>query len=60
MRLKKFLALVKQYNINVPITMHYEYDLGGAENGLRTIKMDKKEIISAMKKDLALLKTWLA
>ncbi len=57
---KKFLALIKQYNINVPITMHYEYDLGGAENGLRTIKMDKKEIISAMKKDLALLKTWLA
>ncbi len=56
---KKFLALVKQFNINVPITMHFEYDLGGAENGLRNIKMDKKDIIDAMKRDLALLKTWL-
>jgi sugar phosphate isomerase/epimerase len=56
---KKFLQLLKQYNINVPITMHFEYDLGGAENGLRNPKIDKKEIILAMKKDLALLKTWL-
>jgi L-ribulose-5-phosphate 3-epimerase len=57
---KKFLQLLKQYNINVPITMHFEYDLGGAENGSKTIKIDKNEIISTMKKDLTLLKTWLA
>lgn len=56
---KKYLQLLKQYNINVPITMHFEYDLGGAENGLRTIKIDKKVILNAMKKDLTLLKTWL-
>ncbi len=56
---KKYLPLLKQYNINVPITMHFEYDLGGAENGAKTIKIDKKEVVSAMKKDLALLKTWL-
>jgi sugar phosphate isomerase/epimerase len=56
---KKYLQLVKQYNINVPITMHFEYDLGGAENGMRTVKIDKKVILDAMKKDLILLKTWL-
>lgn len=56
---KKYLQLIKQYNINVPITMHFEYDLGGAENGKKTITIDKQEIISAMKKDLKLLKTWL-
>lgn len=56
---KKYLQLLKQYNINVPITMHFEYDLGGAENGLRTIKIDKKVVLDAMKKDLTLLKTWL-
>ena len=39
--------------------MHFEYDLGGAENGAKIIKIDKKEVISAMKKDLSLLKTWL-
>ena len=57
---RKYLQLLKQYNINVPITMHFEYDLGGAENGSKTIKIDKNEITSAMRKDLALLKTWLA
>ncbi len=57
---KKYLQLLKQYNINVPITMHFEYELGGAENGSKTIKIDKKLILDAMKKDLALLKTWLA
>lgn len=56
---KKYLQLLKQYKINLPITMHFEYDLGGAENGLRTIKIDKKVILDAMKKDLTLLKTWL-
>jgi hypothetical protein len=40
--------------------MHFEYDLGGAENGLRNIKIDKKDILAAMKKDLTLLKTWLS
>ena len=57
---KKYLQLLKQYKINVPITMHFEYDLGGAENGLRSIKIDKKVILDAMRKDLILLKSWLA
>lgn len=56
----KFLALVKQYKLNVPITMHFEYDLGGAENGAKVISIDKKEILMAMKKDLTLLKEWLS
>jgi L-ribulose-5-phosphate 3-epimerase len=56
---KLFFPLVKQYNLNVPLTMHFEYDLGGAENGSKNPKIDTKEIIVAMKRDLALLKTWL-
>lgn len=56
---KLLLQLIKQYQLNVPITMHFEYDLGGAENGSRTPSIDPKEIISAMKRDLALLKSWL-
>ncbi len=54
-----FFQLVKQYNINVPLTMHFEYDLGGAENGSKIPKIDTKEITLAMKRDLVLLKTWL-
>ena len=56
---KLFFPLVKQYNLNVPLTMHFEYDLGGAENGSKNPKIDTKEITAAMKRDLILLKTWL-
>lgn len=56
---KLFLQLIKQYKLKVPITMHFEYALGGAENGSRTPTIDTKEIISAMKRDLILLRSWL-
>lgn len=47
-----YFKLLKQYNINVPISMHYEYDMGGAEHGDREIKISKKEVFQTMKKDL--------
>ena len=40
--------------------MHYEYPLGGAENGAKTISMKKEEVLSSMKNDLELLKKLLA
>ena len=42
------------YNIkiNVPVSLHLEYDLGGAEKGHKTISVDKKVVFNAMKKDL--------
>ena len=56
---KLFFQLVKQYNLRVPLTMHFEYDLGGAEHGDKNPKIDTKEIIKAMKRDLVLLKAWI-
>jgi len=56
---KLLLQLIKQYQLNVPITMHFEYDLGGAENGSSTPSIAPKEIISAMRRDLTLLRSWL-
>lgn len=56
---KKYFQLLKQFQINVPITIHYEYDLGGAENGSRNPKIDKNQILSAMQKDLSLVRAWL-
>lgn len=54
-----YFSLLKKYNINVPISLHLEYDIGGAEHGATTIKMDKKEIFSTMTKDLDYIKeTW--
>lgn len=49
---KKFFRLLKDYNINVPFSMHCEYDLGGAEKGNKQISIDPQLVFNAMKKDL--------
>lgn len=53
---KSYFALLKQYNINVPISLHFEYPLGGAEHGAFDIKVDKKVVFDAMRKDLKWLR----
>lgn len=57
---KKYLEVLKPYDFKVPITMHYEYPLGGAENGAKKLTISKEELVVAMKKDLNLFKQWLA
>lgn len=52
---KRYFALLKLYKINVPVSLHLEYDLGGAEKGSSQITMDKIKIYTYMKKDLAFL-----
>ncbi len=52
----RYLSLLKKYKINVPISLHLEYDLGGAEHGATNLSIDKKEVFKQMKKDLAFLK----
>ncbi|MFD2588695.1 sugar phosphate isomerase/epimerase family protein [Croceitalea marina] len=53
---KRYFSLLKEYGINVPVSLHLEYDLGGAEHGATEITMDKKEVFSKMKKDLTFLR----
>lgn len=53
---KKYFELYKTLNIEAPVSIHYEYDLGGAEHGDKKPKMDKKEIYSWLKKDITFLK----
>ena len=48
-----YFKLLKKYNVDVPVTLHIEYDLGGAQSGATSITIDRKEVFSAMKKDLA-------
>ena len=56
---ERYFALLKKYDINVPVSLHLEYGLGGAEHGASEITMDKEEVFTLMKKDLAFLrKTW--
>jgi sugar phosphate isomerase/epimerase len=57
---KKYFVLLKQLNISGPVSVHYEYPLGGAESGAKMITMKREEIITAMKKDLITLKNLLS
>lgn len=55
----KIFKLIKQYNIACPVTLHFEYPLGGAETGARTTTMPRHEIAALMKKDLLSLRNYL-
>ena len=55
---KRFFTLLKKYKINVPISIHTEYDLGGAEHGEHPT-IDKKEVFRRIKMDLDFIRrTW--
>ncbi|WP_339339976.1 hypothetical protein [Croceitalea sp. MTPC6] len=42
-----------------PVSLHLEYDLGGAEHGDPKITIDKEDVFNQMKKDLTFLReTW--
>jgi len=56
---KGYLNALKLYGIGVPVSMHYEYPLGGAEHGGTTLAIERKEVISAMQKDLSAFKVLL-
>ncbi len=50
-----YFKLLKKYNIQVPVTLHFEYPLGGAEHGARELEgMSQTEVVRAMKRDLQL------
>ncbi|GIZ10144.1 sugar phosphate isomerase/epimerase [Flavobacterium sp. UMI-01] len=54
-----YFKLLKKHGLTPPVSLHLEYDLGGAEKGNQTIKIDKKIVFDAMKKDLrAVQKLW--
>jgi L-ribulose-5-phosphate 3-epimerase len=40
--------------------MHFEYPLGGIENGAKQITVSKDEVMKAMKRDLVLFKGMLS
>lgn len=58
--LKQYFRLVKQYNIDGPISLHFEYPLGGADKGAKRLTIKKEKVIDAMRRDVGILKSWLA
>lgn len=57
---KTYFSLLKQYNITGPMSIHYEFPLGGAEAGKRQLTVAKDAVLEAMKTDLETLKRLLA
>ncbi|WP_158977046.1 sugar phosphate isomerase/epimerase [Cellulophaga sp. L1A9] len=54
---KSYFLLLKKYGLtNIPISLHCEYDLGGAEHGKKEITLPKTEVFKRIKKDLDFLK----
>ena len=49
---KTYFKLLKSFKIKVPISLHYEYPMGGAEHGSDSVKIDKQVIFDYMKRDL--------
>lgn len=55
---REFFTRLKKLGVknNIPLCIHYEYDLGGAEKGSRRITISSEAVIGAMKKDLDYIK----
>jgi len=56
---EKYFQLLKNLNIHQPISVHAEYDLGGAEHGVRKLTISPEKVITALKQDLNRLKNLL-
>jgi sugar phosphate isomerase/epimerase len=58
--LKKFFELKNKFSVSGPLSLHFEYPLGGAESGERTISIQADEVKNKMKKDLTYLRPFLS
>lgn len=56
----KYFSLLKEIPFNGPVCLHFEYPLGGAEDGAKTITIAPEEVFKAMRRDLELARKWLA
>jgi hypothetical protein len=44
--------MVAETDFNGPLQLHFEYALGGANNGARQITIPREQVLATMKKDL--------
>ncbi|WP_298764101.1 sugar phosphate isomerase/epimerase [uncultured Polaribacter sp.] len=53
---KRYFKLLKKYNINVPVSLHVEHDLGGAEKGRANFTIPEKEVYRRIQQDINYVK----
>ncbi|TDH24672.1 twin-arginine translocation signal domain-containing protein [Segetibacter sp. 3557_3] len=57
---EQFFDLAKRYQLSGPMSIHFEYPLGGAETGKKQLSIAKEDVFSAMERDLNTLKKMLS
>ena len=56
----QFFGMVAETDFNGPLQLHFEYPLGGANNGARTLTVPRDQVLATMKKDLSAVRGHLA
>jgi sugar phosphate isomerase/epimerase len=56
---QEFFTMVKQSGFHGPLQIHYEYPLGGANNGKTQLTMPQEQVFAAMKRDVLKLRGYL-
>jgi len=55
----RYFQIIQQQNIAGDFTLHFEYELGGADTGAFKLTVSPEVVLSAMKRDLSVLKGWI-
>jgi len=58
-RFPEFFRMVAAAHFSGPLQLHFEYPLGGANEGQRTLTIPREQVFSAMRRDLQQLRSWL-
>jgi sugar phosphate isomerase/epimerase len=58
-RFPEFFRMVAAWGFSGPLQLHFEYPLGGSEEGKGELTGSKQEVFRAMKQDLAQLRSYL-
>lgn len=53
---KTYFQILKKANLQVPVSLHIEYPMGGAEHGATRLAIPRNDLFLAMKRDLLRLK----
>ena len=59
-RFQQFFAMLAKTGFHGPLQLHFEYPLGGADQGKTKLTMQPSEVFAAMKRDLRQLRGFLA
>jgi hypothetical protein len=58
-RFPQFFTMLRDARFSGPLQLHFEYPLGGAENGKKKdLTMSQADIFAAMKRDLTTLRAY--